>query len=110
VGLQYLAAWPRGRSCVLIYNLMEDAATAKICRAQIWQWVKHSACLNDCRRVTARLVKEVMMRQQIRLSVSLSDRELALASRLYEEMIPSRDPIEFLTLHAYGYLDYAAVQ
>ena len=40
-GLQYLEAWLRGVGCVPIYNLMEDAATAEICRAQVWQWVKH---------------------------------------------------------------------
>ncbi len=43
VGLQYLEAWLRGVGCVPIYNLMEDAATAEICRAQVWQWVKHGA-------------------------------------------------------------------
>ena len=37
VGLQYLESWLRGSGCVPIYNLMEDAATAEICRAQVWQ-------------------------------------------------------------------------
>ena len=43
VGLQYLESWLRGSGCVPIYNLMEDAATAEICRAQVWQWVRHGA-------------------------------------------------------------------
>ena len=43
VGLQYLESWLRGSGCVPIYNLMEDAATAEICRSQVWQWVKHGA-------------------------------------------------------------------
>jgi malate synthase len=40
VGLQYLHSWLQGSGCVPIYNLMEDAATAEICRAQVWQWVQ----------------------------------------------------------------------
>ena len=43
VGVQYIEAWLRGRGAVPIYNLMEDAATAEISRAQIWQWIKDSA-------------------------------------------------------------------
>ena len=43
VGLQYLATWLCGNGCVPIYNLMEDAATAEISRAQVWQWIKYEA-------------------------------------------------------------------
>ncbi|MEJ2434086.1 MAG: malate synthase A [Pseudolabrys sp.] len=43
VGVQYIEAWLRGRGAVPIYNLMEDAATAEISRAQIWQWLKYGA-------------------------------------------------------------------
>ncbi len=41
VGIQYIEAWLRGQGCVPLYNLMEDAATAEICRAQVWQLVHH---------------------------------------------------------------------
>ncbi len=47
VALQYLASWLDGNGCVPIYNLMEDAATAEICRAQVWQWARHGAKLED---------------------------------------------------------------
>ena len=60
VGLQYLEAWLRGVGCVPIYNLMEDAATAEICRAQVWQWVKLGAKLDDGRPVTAAMVNGVV--------------------------------------------------
>jgi malate synthase len=43
VGIQYLEAWLRGQGCVPIYDLMEDAATAEISRAQVWQWIHHAA-------------------------------------------------------------------
>src|ERR1700678_1564519 len=39
VGIQYLEAWFGGSGCVPLYNLMEDAATAEISRAQLWQWL-----------------------------------------------------------------------
>src|ERR1019366_568075 len=60
VGLQYLVAWLGGNGCVPIYNLMEDAATAEICRAQVWQWVKHGAKLDDGRTITASLASGVL--------------------------------------------------
>ncbi len=43
VGIEYIAAWLRGRGAVPIHNLMEDAATAEISRSQIWQWLQHGA-------------------------------------------------------------------
>ena len=42
-GIGYLEAWLRGIGCVPLYNLMEDAATAEISRAQVWQWIRHQA-------------------------------------------------------------------
>ena len=107
VGLQYLAAWLRGNGCVPIYNLMEDAATAEICRAQVWQWVRHGVCLSDGRPVTAEFVREIMMRQRRRLDSQLPARELALAAELYEEMILSPDFQDFLTQRAYACLERA---
>ena len=49
VGVQYIAAWLGGRGAVPLYNLMEDAATAEICRAQLWQWLRFEAPLDDGR-------------------------------------------------------------
>src|SRR6185312_15023931 len=55
VGLGYIEAWLRGIGCVPLFNLMEDAATAEISRAQLWQWVHHGASLQDGRPVTVDL-------------------------------------------------------
>src|ERR1700760_273455 len=52
VGLGYQEAWLRGIGCVPLFNLMEDAATAEISRAQLWQWIHHNAHLDDGRAVT----------------------------------------------------------
>jgi malate synthase len=51
VALQYIESWLRGNGCVPIYNLMEDAATAEISRAQLWQWIRYGARLNNGRRI-----------------------------------------------------------
>jgi malate synthase len=105
VGLQYLAVWLGGNGCVPIYNLMEDAATAEICRAQLWQWVRHGALLSDGRIVTPALVREMMDRQIEKLRGRFPERHLALAGRLYEEMTAAAEFPEFLTLRAYDFLD-----
>ena len=55
VGVQYIAAWLGGRGAVPLYNLMEDAATAEICRAQLWQWLRFEAPLDDGRALTREL-------------------------------------------------------
>jgi malate synthase len=101
VGLQYLESWLRGSGCVPIYNLMEDAATAEISRAQVWQWVRHGATLSDGRRVTRDLVREVIAEQKSRLKGART----AEAAQIYEHMMTSPDFAEFLTLVAYDYID-----
>jgi malate synthase len=101
VGLQYLESWLRGSGCVPIYNLMEDAATAEICRAQVWQWVKHGATLSDGRRVTQELVRNVIDEQKNKLGGARMDS----AARIYDQMMTSPDFPEFLTLVAYDYIE-----
>ena len=55
VCVRYLAAWLDGNGCVPIHCLMEDAATAEISRAQLWQWLHHpGGVLDDGRKVTRR--------------------------------------------------------
>lgn len=105
VGLQYLAAWLGGNGCVPIYNLMEDAATAEICRAQVWQWVRHGATLDDGRRVTLPMVRDLLHAHAAKLVGQYRDSHLALAQRLYDEMIATPEFTEFLTVRAYEYLD-----
>jgi malate synthase len=101
VGLQYLESWLRGSGCVPIYNLMEDAATAEICRAQVWQWVRHGAKLSDGRPVTREMVRNVIAEQKNKLKGS----RMPEAAEIFERMMTSPDFAEFLTLLAYDYLD-----
>src|SRR5216684_638167 len=110
VGLQYLHSWLQGSGCVPIYNLMEDAATAEICRAQVWQWVKHGAHLKDGRLVTEGMVKEIIRQRTVELGAELgaessNDEKLRPAAGVLEELTTSREFAEFLTLASYDLLD-----
>src|SRR6202167_2075656 len=102
VGLQYLHSWLHGSGCVPIYNLMEDAATAEICRAQVWQWVRHSARLKDARLVTEDMVKEMIHQRAAELG---DDEKLRQAAKVLEELTTSQEFAEFLTLASYDLLD-----
>jgi malate synthase len=101
VGLQYLESWLRGSGCVPIYNLMEDAATAEICRSQVWQWVKHGARLGDGRPVTQEMVRQTIAEQKNKLNGG----RMTEAAEIFERMMTSADFAEFLTLVAYDYID-----
>jgi malate synthase len=98
VGLQYLSAWLGGNGCVPIYNLMEDAATAEICRAQVWQWLRHGA-------VTPSRVEETMQSTLQKLQGKIPERELGIAQSLYVEMLDTSNFLDFLTLRAYDYIE-----
>ena len=98
VGLRYLAAWLAGDGCVPINNLIEGAATAEICRAQVWQWLRHGAWTES--QVTDTFKSTI---QGLRRDLSLPT--LELAGKLYEEMLYTPEFPEFLTARAYDCLD-----
>ncbi|MDQ6705890.1 MAG: malate synthase A, partial [Acidobacteriota bacterium] len=84
VGIQYLEAWLRGSGAVPIYNLMEDAATAEISRAQVWQWGRHGAKLTDGRAVTPELIQETIRKE---VASRMGTGKFELASKLFGEMM-----------------------
>jgi len=102
VGLQYVHSWLQGQGCVPIYNLMEDAATAEICRAQVWQWVRHGAKLQDGEEVTRKLVADMVAERKEQLPAG---ERLSLAAQVLGEMMTSQEFPEFLTLACYDFLD-----
>jgi len=109
VGIQYLEAWLRGNGAVPIYNLMEDAATAEISRAQVWQWAKHGAKLDDGRPVTPELVKQVIAQELEKMRQRAGEERFAkgkyrIAAELFEKMMLSGEFSDFLTLPAYEYI------
>lgn len=97
VGVQYLEAWLRGSGCVPLYNLMEDAATAEISRAQIWQWIKHG-------HVSVEKFRAAMKDELAKIPTPPGNK-LELAAKLFDKLSTDSTFSEFLTLPAYEYLD-----
>jgi len=102
VTLGYLESWLRGIGCVPLYNLMEDAATAEISRAQIWQWLKHGAQLNDGRSVNLQLVENIIQQETSKwLANSTREQRFEDAANLLMKFLSDKHLKEFLTLDAY---------
>jgi len=109
VGVQYLAAWLEGSGCVPLYHLMEDAATAEICRAQLWQWIHHGARLDDGRQVSEPVVDALIAEELDGIRRSVGPQRYAAgsfgtAARLFSYMVTKPDFDDFLTLPAYEFL------
>lgn len=106
VGVQYIEAWLKGRGAVPLYNLMEDAATAEISRAQVWQWIHLGAKLEDGRTVTAELFKALLDDEMTKLRAVLGAEaydagRFPEAIKLFSDMSLADTFDEFLTLPAY---------
>jgi len=110
VGVQYLEAWLGGRGAVPLFNLMEDAATSEISRAQVWQWIRHpEGKLNDGRKVTKELFHQVLGEELGKIKAQLGQaaydkRKYALAHELFAKITTDDEFAEFLTLPAYEHL------
>jgi malate synthase len=109
VTVQYIEAWLRGNGSVSLYNVVEDAATAEICRAQLWQWIRHGARTSDGRAVTAERFDRLLTDELDRIHDEVGPARLATgvfptAARLFERMTKQESFDEFLTLPAYELL------
>jgi malate synthase len=87
VGARYLDAWLRGVGAAAIDNLMEDAATAEISRAQVWSWIQ------------AGRFTEAHVRDELARVDAAED-----AKELFAEVALGTEFVEFLTVPAYGRL------
>ncbi len=109
VGILYIEAWLRGNGAVALYNLMEDAATAEISRAQVWHWLKINTTLEDGRSLDKKLYQEIFEDEVNKIKREVGTEKLAetkfqLAFDLFNELVISEDFEEFLTLPAYQYI------
>ncbi len=104
VGVRYTQAWLEGRGAVPLYNLMEDAATAEICRTQLWQWIRLSAALDDGRALTSELFISLFTQEMADLRREFASPRLESAAELFTRMVLSDSLEEFLTLPAYELL------
>jgi malate synthase len=103
VALQYLNAWLQGTGAAAINNLMEDAATAEISRAQIWQWLHHAARTDDGEPVTAERYERVRDEELAKLG-GPGEGRYADATAILDGLILTDEFVPFLTMPAYDYL------
>ncbi len=101
VAIQYLSAWLSGNGAVGIFNLMEDAATAEIARAQLWLWVHNQSPMDDGRKVSEPLYRQIRDEEAKKLNGS----HLRQAVELLDGLVVSKDFPDFLTLGAYEQLE-----
>ncbi|HMK69225.1 MAG TPA: malate synthase A, partial [Stellaceae bacterium] len=106
VALQYIDSWLSGNGAAAIYNLMEDAATAEISRAQVWQWTRHGARLADGRIVDAALSHAILAEELAKIAERIGadayrKGHYEAAAALFRDLIDAPKFIEFLTLPAY---------
>ncbi|MCX6130784.1 MAG: malate synthase A [Proteobacteria bacterium] len=104
VAIQYMNCWLNGLGAVGLYNLMEDAATAEISRAQLWQWIHHKSVLNDGRVLTPELYNQFRSEELEKLGGIKKERYQEVIE-LFDGLVLSRVFSEFLTLPAYRLLD-----
>jgi malate synthase len=111
VGLQYMDSWLSGSGAVAIFNLMEDAATAEISRAQVWQWLhRPGAVLASGRTVSTEMYAQLCAQEMEKIKTYYSEsgytsHNLETAALLFDRLTTSGEFIDFLTLKAYDYLD-----
>lgn len=110
VGILYIESWLNGIGAAALYNLMEDAATAEISRAQVWQWIHNKGVtLDDGREVNTALYKALLPEELEKIKAYVGEAryqngQFELATRLFDELVMHDSFEDFLTLKAYEYL------
>ena len=107
VGIQYVASWLCGRGAVPLHNLMEDAATAEISRAQLWQWIRHpKGILDDGRKVDAEMYERLKEEELEKIKQDIGEDayqkgRFSEAVQLFDGLILQDEFVDFLTLPGY---------
>jgi malate synthase len=109
VGVQYVEAWLRGRGAVPIYNMMEDAATAEISRAQIWQWIKYGVEFDTGAKATPDLFRKALGEEMERVRSEIGNDaydqgRFPEAIKLFSDLSLASEFADFLTIPAYRLL------
>ncbi len=109
VSLRYLTSWFGGNGAAGVFNLMEDVATAEICRSQLWQWLQRGASMSDGRTVTRELIARIEDEEAATFRAEIAggsgaESFLDQAQTLFAELVFSDRLAEFLTLRGYDLL------
>ena len=100
--LRYIAAWLDGQGAVPIFHMMEDAATAEIARAQLWQWARYSAALEDGREINPPLFANRLQAAKNAIDGEGGHAKLSAAADILESLVAAPQIPQFLTLEAYS--------
>ncbi|MDZ4711239.1 MAG: malate synthase A [bacterium] len=107
IAIQYIESWLNGNGCVPIYNLMEDAATAEISRAQIWQWIHHpGGKFDDGRKITKEMYYKIADEELEKIKILTGEEKFdkgkyLQAKEILDQLSVSEKFEDFLTLTAY---------
>ena len=109
VGILYIESWLMGVGAAALYNLMEDAATAEISRAQLWHWLNKKVILDNGITCSADLYRKFIPEELSKIkeyvgTERFKNGKFELATELFTEMILSETLDEFLTLKAYKHI------
>lgn len=109
VGILYIESWLSGVGAAALYNLMEDAATAEISRAQVWQWLKTAATLDDGRVIDKTLYETLLAEEIEKCKAYLGEErvqtgKLAQAIEIFNNLATQEHFEDFLTIPAYELL------
>jgi malate synthase len=104
VALQYIDSWLNGIGAAAINNLMEDAATAEISRAQVWQWIRHTQSTAEGQDITLNYYGQIRDEELGKLG-GVDKSRYGHAAAILDELIYEDTFIPFLTLLAYRHLD-----
>jgi malate synthase len=106
VGVAQLDAWLAGSGALALDGRIEDASSADVACAQVWQWIRHGVTLDTGRRVTRQLVRAMLHVETLRLAATRCpggepSRSLTEASKLFDSIACAREPAEFSSVPAY---------
>ena len=106
VGIQYIHAWVNGNGCVPLYNLMEDAATAEICRSQLWQWLHNKVLIENNKTFNTAYFTDLLNNEieSLKLNLNQNDDSFNYSVKLFTDLILNEKFEEFLTIPAYNQL------
>jgi malate synthase len=111
VAILYIASWLRGTGAAALFNLMEDAATAEISRAQVWQWINHeNARLSDGRQINLELYHRFQPEEMEKIKGWVGEDffktgKFHLAAKIFDDLVTDKIFTEFLTFRAYEELE-----
>ena len=109
VALLYIESWLNGVGAAALYNLMEDAATAEISRAQLWQWLHYRVKTTDGIQFTEYMYQRLKKEELSKIKNMLGEARyeggrFRAAECILDQLVLDKEFTDFLTLPAYEFL------